>query len=143
MFLSKYSNNSVQPTVCKAGKLIYEDNPAKYRQYTIYQTSSTTAASSHNISANSAEVADNSNTTPITQTTAFRIENQGNTPLQFYVNESLSDAMPTTAITVNANSSIDITAGEIFGTGYQVLIARNDNPQVGQYNVSRLQEVVV
>jgi hypothetical protein len=134
--------DSFTQAVCKAGKLIYENNPAKYRQYTLYQTSSTTATNVHNISGTSTEVAENSTPTPITQATVFRLENQGNTALQFYCNDSLSDAAPSNAISLAAGATVEITASEIVGTGYNLLIVRNEEGVAGKYVVRRLQEVM-
>lgn len=133
--------DSFTQAICKAGKLIFEDNPAKYRQYTIYQTSNTTTTNVHTISGTSTEVAENSNTQLITPTTVFRIENQGNVALQFYCNNSLSDAAPSNAINLDAGSTVEITAAEIVGTGYNLLIARNETGNAGRYIVTRLEEI--
>ena len=129
--------------VCKAGKLIYEDNFAKYRQYTIYKTADTTSAPTHTISPTSSEVAFTDANNPITETTTFLLENEGDSDLVFYTNTNLSEAAPTLVATVAANSSVELTAGEMQGSSFAQVIVRNDSAQQGRYRITRLEEMEV
>ena len=126
---------------CKAGKLIFEGDFAKYRQYTIYKTADSTTAPTHTVSPTSTEVAFTDANNPITDTTTFLLENEGDTDLVFYTNTNLSEAAPTTIATVAANSSVELTAAEIGGSSHAMVIVRNDSQQQGKYRITRLEEM--
>lgn len=126
---------------CKAGKLIFEGDFAKYRQYTIYKVNDTTTTPTHTVAPTSTEVAFTDATTPITDTTTFLIENEGDTDLVFYTNTNLSEATPATVANVAANSSVELTAAEMGGSSHAMVIVRNDSPQQGRYRITRLEEM--
>jgi hypothetical protein len=128
--------------ICKAGKLIFEGDFAKYRQYTIYKTSDTATVPTHTISPTSTEVAFTDDSNPIADTTAFLLENEGDSTLTFYTNTNLSEAAPANVATVEGNSSVEITAGEMAGSSFAQVVVRNDSQQQGRYRIRRLEEVV-
>ena len=126
---------------CKAGKIIFEGDFAKYRQYTIYKTTDTTTTPTHTIAPTSTEVAFTDANNPITDTTTFLLENEGDTDLVFYTNTNLSEAAPATVAIVAANSSVELTAAEMAGSSYAQVVVRNDSQRQGRYRITRLEEM--
>ena len=97
----------------------------------------------HTVAPTSTEVAFTDASNPISDTTAFLLENEGDTDLTFYTNTNLSEAAPSTVATVAAGSSVELTAAEMAGSSYAQVIVRNDSQQQGKYRRTRLEEMEV
>lgn len=124
---------------CKVGKILYEDiDNAKFQQYTIYQRSNTntTTSQTHNISANSTEIAVSQG---IDDTKGIRFENKGNVSLEIYITASLQDS-PTQVRTIQPAESLITSSTSLSNGSYQVLVVRNNNNQAGKYEVEVLEQ---
>lgn len=127
--------------VCRAGKLMYEDiDDAKFENYTIYQTvSGSPAAQTHNITANSTEVAVNAG---LDDTKGIRFYNKGDNNLDIYIVASLQDN-PTQSRTVLPQETVIIGADSISNGAYNVLVVRNMANVVGKYEVEVLEQMPI
>lgn len=127
--------------VCRAGKLMYEDiDNAKYQNYTIYQvTNNNTNSQTHNISANSTEIAVS---TGIDDTKGVRFYNKGNNSLEIYIIASLQDT-PTQSKIVQSQETVIVSANSISNGAYNVLVVRNIYNNVGKYEIEILEEMPI
>ena len=131
--------DSFTQETCRAGKLIYEDiDDAKFQNYTIYQLSnSSVTIQTHNISANSTEVAISNG---IDDTKGIRFFNKGDNALDIYIVASLQDN-PTQQRTVTAQETVIIAASSISNGAYNALIVRNLANTAGKYEVEVLEQL--
>ena len=115
--------------VCKAGKIIYADNPAKYNQYVIYETQSGSETYHGNVPPSQTVTILSENITP---STVFALHNKGQTVLRFCLED---DENPCTGGTdVDPGDELAKIANEL-GSG-TILKATNLSDTVeGMYEV--------
>lgn len=123
--------------VCKAGKVIFRNNPAMYSRYLIVVRSSSNDNKPIEIAANTeAPVFKDS----IAPNTVFEISNEGDVALTFFVTTNVAAPTPTTALILAPGASTTVTAQNISDGNYNMLLVRNPSSKVGSYTALVLED---
>ena len=117
--------------VCKAGKIIYADNPAKYKQYVLYESQSGSGSDTYSDNVPPAQTL-TILSEDITPSTVFALHNKGETVLKFCLED---DENPCTAGTdVDPGDELTIIASQL-GTGTILKVTNLSDTVEGMYEV--------
>ena len=118
--------------VCKAGKIIYADNPAKYKQYVLYESQSGSGSDTHTGNVPPAQTAIIL-TEGITPSTVFGLENTGQTTLKFCLEDDQNPC--TSGNDVAAGDERTIIANEL-GSGTILKATNLSDTEEGSYRIT-------
>jgi len=118
--------------VCKAGKIIYIDNPAKYKQYLLYENQSGSGSDIHTGNVPPAQTAIIL-TEGITPTTVFGLENTGPTTLKFCLEDDENPC--SSGVSVDAGDERTIIANDL-GSGTILKATNLSDTEEGSFKVT-------
>ncbi len=126
--------------VCRAGKLIFEENPAIFKQYLRFtgkSTSNTTTVQTEKItiSANGDGVLLSKK---IKNTDFIEVENTGNGNVDIYIADAIQNPVPKNALTLFSNQKAVLTVNDFIDNGIKSVIAHNTVPQEGSIQATIL-----
>lgn len=120
---------------CEAGKLIYEDDMAMYAKYVLPSVATSNRPSIKTIGANSITAVYNN----IMEDSFYKISNEGQVNLTFYVAANATQTVPPTAIEISSNDNRTLQGRDLGATATEKnLIAWNNASTDGKYRIEEM-----
>lgn len=120
---------------CEAGKLIFEDNIAMYAKYVLPSVTTNTRPPIKTIDANSITAIYNN----ILEDNFYKITNEGQVSLTFYVAANASQTVPSTAIEITSNNDRTLQGRELGATAVEKMLIVWNNANIdGKYRIEEM-----
>jgi hypothetical protein len=119
--------------VCRVGKLVFEGNEAKFKQYLRFKSSTTTTAENTSIEKNT--ISANGDVLLLTnkfKTTDYvEVENTGTTEFSVYISDAIENPIPSSAVPLMAGVKFVYSPQDFAGTTAKSIIVHNNGQAVG------------
>jgi hypothetical protein len=119
--------------VCRVGKLVFEENEAKFKQYLRFKSTSTTASENANVE--KTVISANGDVLLLTNkfvaTDYVEIENTGTTEFSVYISDTIKNPVPMTAIPLMAGVKFVYSPQDFGASNAKSIIVHNNGQSIG------------